>query len=231
MPHYHSLLSKEAIMNQLGKGVIISPFKEEQLKTCSYDVCLGEYYFRRRKKVNGGIFNPYDPEAVKSHFEGPLRAIEAQESPLFSHGSPNFKEIDPSDKIIFFDPGELILGHTEEFIGGTRNPETGRCFTAEMKARSSTGRIGFEVCRCAGWGDVGYANRWTMEIKNDDPWLTFLVVGTRVAQIKFYELDPVPPEELYGASTSRDHYQAGNALEQIKASWRPEMLLPRLTKT
>ncbi len=227
-----SLLSIDAVRCAMEVGgIVITPFNPSQLKSCSYDVRLGRYYFRRDAGDNGEYFNPYNQEEVLKHFKGPFEAQKASTIPDFDPTEPEWNGIDAEDRLIVFAPGELILGHTEEFIGGTRDPETGRCFTAEMKARSSTGRIGFKVCRCAGWGDVGYANRWTMEIKNDDPWLTFLVVGTRVAQIKFYELDPVPPEELYGASTSRDHYKAGNALEQIKASWRPEMLLPRLTKT
>jgi hypothetical protein len=32
--------------------------------------------------------------------------------------------------------------------------------TTMMKARSSLGRNFIEICKCAGWGDVGYINRW-----------------------------------------------------------------------
>lgn len=53
------------------------------------------------------------------------------------------------DLIIWVAPGETILGHTEEFIGGRHN------VTTMMKARSSMGRNFIEVCKCAGWGDVG----------------------------------------------------------------------------
>lgn len=229
MNHCHSLLSELAVAEQLGKGVIIHPFDPRQLKTCSYDVRLGRHFYRRKRSNEFGVvFNPYDSEEVKKHFDGPYEAVPAHT--VRGYGGAEWNGIEPNDLIILFDPNELILGHTEEFIGGTLDPQTGRCFTAEMKARSSIGRIGFEVCRCAGWGDVGYVNRWTMEIKNDDPQCAFLVAGTRVAQMKFYEVDSVDPGNLYGADIGRDHYQGGVDLEMIQSSWRPEMLLPRLTK-
>ena len=230
MEHFHSLLSKSAIQEQLKRGIIINPFCSDQLKSCSYDVRLGRYFYRRRRDSKfGAVFNPYDREAVAKHFEGPFEAVPA--SSMRGYGSEDWNGIEPDDLIILFDPNELILGHTEEFVGGTVDSQTGHCFTAEMKARSSIGRIGFEVCRCAGWGDVGYVNRWTMEIKNDDPQVTFLVAGTRIAQMKFYEVDPVKAEDLYGADGERDHYQGGIDVESIRNSWIPEMLLPRLTKS
>ncbi|MCX8513508.1 MAG: hypothetical protein ORN26_00305 [Candidatus Pacebacteria bacterium] len=41
-------------------------------------------------------------------------------------------------------PGETILAHTNEFIGGRNH------ITTMMKARSSMGRSFIEVCKCAG---------------------------------------------------------------------------------
>jgi dCTP deaminase-like len=50
------------------------------------------------------------------------------------------------------------------------------------------GRNFIEVCKCAGWGDIGYTNRWTMEITNNSRHYSIpLVVGRRVAQIIFFE--------------------------------------------
>ena len=83
-------------------------------------------------------------------------------------------------------PGETILAHTNEFIGGRD------CVTTKMKARSSMGRYFIEVCKCAGWGDVGYINRWTMEITNNSKnYIIPLVVGRRIAQMIFFETGPI----------------------------------------
>lgn len=46
------------------------------------------------------------------------------------------------DQLIWIRPGETILGHTNEFIGGRRT------VTTMMKARSSLGRNFIEVCKC-----------------------------------------------------------------------------------
>src|SRR5690348_8641441 len=44
------------------------------------------------------------------------------------------------------------------------------------------------VMQCAGWGDIGYVNRWTMEITNNSRHYSIpLVVGRRCAQIVFFD--------------------------------------------
>lgn len=224
----HSLLSATVIREMLGKGVIIDPFDLKRLKTVSYDVGLGDCYHRRKGAAESGdyFFNPYDPEMVKRHYGEPQYAKPASHFSQFRCGA--WKNIRPDHKIIILEPGEMILAHTVEFIGGTKDPESGRCFTAEMKARSSAGRVGLEVCRCAGWGDVGYVNRWTMEVVCTSPVPTVLIAFTPLAQMKFYEVDPLEWEELYGADSDRDHYQSGINLDELKARWAPEMMLPRL---
>lgn len=224
----HSLLSSVVIKEMLGKGIIIDPFIPKQLKTVSYDVCLGDCYYRRRSARDSGdyFFNPYDQEMVRRHYGEPEYAKPASHFRQFQCGA--WENIRPEHKIILMEPGEMILAHTVEFVGGTKDPESGRCFTAEMKARSSAGRVGLEVCRCAGWGDVGYVNRWTMEVVSTSTVSTVLIAFTPLAQMKFYEVDPLEWQELYGADPTRDNYQSGIDLEELKRRWAPEMLLPRL---
>ncbi|MCC6198695.1 hypothetical protein IT401_00545 [Candidatus Nomurabacteria bacterium] len=42
-------LSDKRILEEMKKGdLIISPFKQENLNTSSYDVTLGEWFFRKR---------------------------------------------------------------------------------------------------------------------------------------------------------------------------------------
>jgi dCTP deaminase len=109
------------------------------------------------------------------------------------------------------------LAHTNEFIGGKHN------ITTKMQARSSLGRNFIEVCKCAGWGDVGYVNRWTMEITNNSRNLILaLPVNKRVAQIVFLRTEgEVDEEHSYGVSGK---YQTG----EETPLWDPSMMLPRL---
>ena len=62
-----------------------------------------------------------------------------------SRTGQRLENVDASDRVIFLKPGETILGHTNEFIGGRKT------VTTMMKARSSMGRNFIEVCKCAGW--------------------------------------------------------------------------------
>ena len=214
-------LSDRRILEALKDGSIaISPFRRENLSTSSYDVTLGEWYFRERKPAHfRNIFNLYD----KIHTEAvwgiePTRAESART--LLGRDVGDFAHIAPSDKIIMLEPGETILAHTTEFIGGREH------ITSMMKARSSLGRCFIEVCKCAGWGDVGYINRWTMEITNNSRHYTIpLVVGRRIAQLVFFDTGPIL-EKDYAAEGK---YQAPHlTLAELKRAWRPATMLPRL---
>ena len=114
----------------------------------------------------------------------------------------------------------MILCHTNEFIGGRVK------VTTMMKARSSVGRSEFVICSCAGWGDVGYTNRWTMEIRNNCDIWNLLIVGEHVGQIAFFEVTPL--EESYVLDTGK--YQTSDDIREIKNTWTPEAMLPKMWK-
>ena len=98
----------------------------------------------------------------------------------------------------------------------------------EMKARSSMGRNFITVCRCAGWGDVGYINRWTMEITNNSRFHHIpLVVGRRVAQITFSKVAEIENNHSY-EQKSDSKYQTETDLEKLQEQWSPEQMIPRM---
>ncbi|OGZ30987.1 MAG: hypothetical protein A2835_01900, partial [Candidatus Niyogibacteria bacterium RIFCSPHIGHO2_01_FULL_45_28] len=174
------LLSRDAILRHMKEGnIIIDPYEPKKLKTTSYDVTLGEYFWRE-SHPNGGhtIHNIYDDASTKRIWSGPH---EAKTTEKFSEEmNMKFSNIKPGDKIIMIHPGETILAHTQEYVGGRT-----KC-VGKMYARSSLGRNFIEVCKDAGWGDVGYFNRWTMEVTNNSQHFTIpLVVGRRIAQMVF----------------------------------------------
>ena len=114
---------------------------------------------------------------------------------------------------------KLILAHTIEFIGSVRG------YTTKMFARSSVGRSMVGVCKCAGRGDEGFFNRWTMEITSFSQYYAIpLRVGMRIAQIEF--LATGGANRVYGVDKGK--YQQGSNLQEIKDGWKPEMMLPRL---
>lgn len=215
-------LSDKRILESIEEGsVIISPFTREQLATSSYDVTLGEWFFREQSpKYNHSLYNIWDKGHIEQvwgadQVERAIPAAEAFKKYNFDwNGS-----IHPDDLVIVLRPGETILAHTQEFIGGKDH------VTTMMKARSSLGRSFIEVCKCAGWGDVGYVNRWTMEITNNSKnYIIPLVVGRRIAQIIFFETGPILGKD-YAASGK---YASSTDLKQLEKIWKPEDMLPRL---
>lgn len=214
-------LSDKRILEEMKKGdIVISPFSEEQLATSSYDVTLGEYFYREQPpKYNHSLYNIWDEEHVKHVWgaDSVQRAVVAKEA--FKKYNFEWNGIRPDDKVIVLRPGETILAHTNEFIGGKNH------ITTMMKARSSTGRNFIEVCKCAGWGDVGYVNRWTMEITNNSKnYIIPLVVGRRIAQIIFFETGPIIERDY----TKTGKYASSTNVAELKKTWKPESMLPKL---
>lgn len=211
--HEIAVLSDANIIKEIKLGnIIIDPFKQENLANCSYDVRLGENYYRANPQVK--LLNPWVKEHVDEYWGSPLKADSATEQ--------NAKELGLTigEKFIRLDPGETILGHTEEFIGGKHH------ITTMMKTRSSLGRCIVDTCYSCGWGDIGYVNRWTMEITNRSLNATIILpVGKRVAQIVF--LYTGVPTRSYA---SKGKYQISDDIEEIKRTWSVDAMLPKLYK-
>ena len=215
------LLSRNAILRHIQKGsIVVDPFDDRKLKTTSYDVSLGEWFWREgNPSGRATIHNLYDRESTARVWQGPFRAVQAGR--VQEHLGSVLKNISLSSRIILLRPQETILAHTEEFIGGRD------CVVTKMYARSSLGRNFVEVCKDAGWGDVGYFNRWTMEVTNNSRYFTIpLVMGRRIGQIVFYEVEPLARSGDYVAEQGK--YQKSQDLEEVKRSWKPEMMIPQM---
>lgn len=219
-----SVLSKPEIIKHLKiKNIIIDPFRGDNLSSTSYDVRLGEYFYRQSSLHYSQIINPFSEEFIKKQFYPKLeKAIEVKK---IKSEINQFLNLRLTDKVILISPGETILAHTIEFIGGRNGIGGLPAITTEMRARSSLGRIGIAVCKCAGWGDIGYTNRWTMEITNFSSGIIPLIVGMRIAQIVFHETKPINENDYYN---KRGKYQSDFDIEKIKKNWKPENMLPKL---
>jgi dCTP deaminase len=217
-----SILSNKAILRYMDEDeIVIDPFNPNNLNTSSYDVTLGEYYFREQKNKEeyiSNIYNIYSEEHVKRVWGTPLVA---KPYSYYKDQGIVLENINDNDKLIFINPGERILGHTQEFIGGKTT------VTTMMKARSSTGRNFISVCLCAGMGDIGYYNRWTMEITNNSTnYIIPLVVNRRYAQILFMDTEGIINES--SSYNESGKYQKSTDLEVMKKEWSPYDMLPKM---
>lgn len=226
-----SLLSKPAILREMQLGnIVIDPFDERSLGPNSYDVTLGQFFWREHDPTYGNesglpkvygteqFYNPFDADHVKALWKKD-QAQPAGDMLQLQFRKGLVKGIREDDLIIIIKPGERILAHTREFIGGR-----GKSITTKMFARSSVGRNSITVCGDAGLGDVGYFSRWTLELSSMSRFHSMpLVVGRRIAQLVFFEVEPV--EESYDRYGK---YQSSDDLEELKKNWRPELMLPRM---
>lgn len=210
-------LSDLEIKTELNNNIVIYPFNPDQLGSNSYDVTLGEYYYRHIQSIYK-CMNTENGERICEYW--------GATSTEFRYGAKQAKEIDSiedanhygvniGDKIIVIDPGELILCNTNEIVG-TKN-----YYTTSIQSRSTAGRIGLTICKDASLGSIGFINRWTLEIENHSRWAIALKVGQRIAQIMFFRTGPV------GNSYAKTgQYGSGNNVEEIMKNWSPLCMLP-----
>jgi dCTP deaminase len=216
-------LSNKRILEQISNGdITIHPFNIKNLATSSYDVTLGQYFFREQPtKYDHTLYNIWSKEHVDHVWgtQNPQQALPAKE--VFKKYRFKWDGISPDDKVILMKPGETILAHTNEFIGGSKH------ITTMMKARSSMGRNFINVCKCAGWGDVGYTNRWTMEISNSSKnYMIPLIVGRRIAQIVFFETGPILEQNENYTTTGK--YSSSEDIKVLEKKWKPQDMIPKL---
>lgn len=104
----------------------------------------------------------------------------------YNGGKPYYGEffyLEDGQKVMIRQTG-LLLGMTKERAGSKNN------LVPVLKTRSTIMRMGIDLCKSAGLGDVGYFDQhWTIEITShiplDSPEPACLEVGSRVAQIYF----------------------------------------------
>ena len=221
-----SVYSNVEIKQAIADGTIVcTPLDEKNISEASVDFTLGHYFYKQEFDERSRVYNPFDEEDVARYFKGPLEAMPHQEW-CDKYGFKTFKNIPLDHPIIVLKPGERILAHTHEFIGIRAHGGA-----AEVKSRSSWGRNGVAVCFDAGWVDPGYVNRITLEIYNlNQHESVVLPVGERIGQLIFHTAGPVEGDYSGGRAGMSGKYQHTDNLDELIASWRPEMMLPRAFK-
>jgi deoxycytidine triphosphate deaminase len=109
----------------------------------------------------------------------------------------------------------FFLAYTEEFIGTSASSN----LHPQWHLRSTPARLGWGHSK-AGWGDVGFHNRWCMEFYA----CTDIEVkaGMKIAQISFTET--LPSDSDYTLETG--NYQK-ESLESLFENWKKEDILPK----
>lgn len=155
------ILSDGDIKKYIKEGKIFVESKdnkhEEHIHCSSMDLRLGKY-FKIYKHSKIAVLDPKNKENIQDMTE----LIEVEEGKPF-----------------IVQPGEFILGVTEEEIGLADD------LVARVEGRSSLGRLGIIVHSTAGFIDAGFRGTITLEITNINRMPVALYPGMRVCQLAF----------------------------------------------
>lgn len=207
-----SVQTNKGIKQMISEGeIVMRPMRPEQINNGSVDVSLGRYAWRLKEKFRSS-FDPNKP------LIGQMAIV-----PTGMSGFDIFDLVDIIEEggQLWLAPGERLIVHSHEFIGSRYRS------IPEMRAKSSTARWGFLACGDAGWGDVGYINRWALEPVNLNPAPLVLHVGQLVAQIIFHAVETPEAGTLYH---EQGNYQKDDDIEKIISEWTPYDLLPKRMK-
>jgi dCTP deaminase len=98
----------------------------------------------------------------------------------------DMKKPNPTRKIVIpeqgllLEPNKLYLGRTNEFTKTDK-------YVPMLEGRSSTGRLGIFIHVTAGFGDIGFAGYWTLEIFCVQPIIIYPNVD--ICQIYYHTID------------------------------------------
>lgn len=214
--HKNAVLCDARILDEIKKGhILISPYNEEQLNNCSYNVKLSEYFFREIQTEDEVYLNPWNEKHVAQRWE--------LGEPEISDGE---HDLEVGTKYISLAPLETILVATKEFIGARRH------LTAMIEGRSSAGRSFLSICSGGGWLDCGCIGRVTLMITNLSRYATtILPIGCSVAQVIFLECGA--PRKTYSGKYTlvKDTGQKPEEFfAELEKNWTPEAILPQAYK-
>jgi dCTP deaminase len=105
----------------------------------------------------------------------------------------------PKEGLVLY-PNILYLGSTQEIIGSSH-------FIPMYEGRSSMARLGIQSHISAGFGDVGFISKWTLEITVVHP--VRIYENMRIGQIYFHRInndvnDQFPENRYKGKYASQD---------------------------
>ena len=106
------------------------------------------------------IIEPFDKSRINPNSYNLTLSNEllVYENDLLDMKIPNkTKMIEIPEEGLILEPNKLYLGRTNEFTKTEK-------FVPMLEGRSSTGRLGLFIHVTAGFGDIGFAGYWTLEI-------------------------------------------------------------------
>jgi dCTP deaminase len=128
------------------------------------------------------IIEPFDKSRINPNS---YNLSLADELLVYDNAVLDMKQPNPTRRIIIpeegllLDPNKLYLGRTNEFTKTDK-------YVPMLEGRSSTGRLGLFIHVTAGFGDVGFAGYWTLEIFCVQP--VKIYPNVEICQIYYHDI-------------------------------------------
>ena len=132
---------------------------------------------------------------------------------IYTHESLDMRKDNPTEKIqippegFMLMPGKLYLGRTHEY---TKTEG----YIPMLEGRSSIGRLGICIHVTAGFGDVGFAGYWTLELFCVQP--VRIYAGVQIAQIYYHTITKPYERYVNGKYQNNEGIQASMLYKEFK---------------
>ena len=154
------ILGGQTILDEVKAGNIqITPFDESRINPNSYNLTLGNKLL------------VYDTYILRSVYDdSQIHLLDMKKN------NPTKEIIIPEDGLLI-EPGRVYLGTTNEYTFTDK-------YVPMLEGRSSIGRLGLMIHVTAGFGDVGFGGKWTLEIVPTQPIIIY--PNVEIAQIYYH---------------------------------------------
>ena len=170
------ILTGSKIIEEVENGNIhIKPYTPEHISVNSYDVTLSD------KVITYTELNPnYNYAPIGVHINNEMGVMSRTGKSLdVKEQNKTYNYTIPDDGIVLY-PGVLYLMQTNEECGST-------VYQPCYDGRSSMARLGIQSHISAGFGDVGFTNKWTLEVTVVHP--IRIYKNIRIGQVYFNKVD------------------------------------------
>ena len=129
------------------------------------------------------IITPFDEKRINPNS---YNLSLADELLVYEQEELDMKKPNPTKRLVIpeegllLEPNRLYLGRTNEFTRTDR-------YVPMLEGRSSTGRLGLFIHVTAGFGDIGFAGYWTLEIFCVQP--VRIYPNVEICQIYYHDID------------------------------------------
>ena len=111
---------------------------------------------------------------------------------IYTHESLDMRKDNPTEKILIPSEGFMLMPG-KLYLGRTHEDTKTEGYIPMLEGRSSIGRLGICIHVTAGFGDVGFAGYWTLELFCVQP--VRIYSGVQIAQIYYHTI--TKPYERY----------------------------------